>query len=611
MAHSDSNPVPTWCWRKSSDEFVLTDCNEVAATLLGGEEAASAGRTAREVFREVPQVLKDMAVCAAKRFSFKREVRLRLNGTENRSFIFTYVATSPDVVVLHAEEAAPPHAPAARDWHEASATLRTIYEAAPLSILGLDLEGRITKWNPAAENMFGWKAEEAIGRVCPTVPPEGMDDYLTMIREVVAHGPRTGMVFARKNRNNERIQASISAAPVLDGEGAARGVVVIMEDVTVRLRAETELAARKAELRSLVDNTGDIVMRLDRDFRYLLVNRAFLELTSRTRAEVLGRTMAEAGLASERCAFWRENVNKVFETGVEHSFEFEVAVRNELRSYHAKVAPEFDRAAAAAAVQSVVVIIRDITDRNRAEFEAQMMREKLAHVARVSALGELATVLAHELNQPLAAILANTQAAQRMLEAGKLNAAELAEILGDIAEDDHRAGEIIRRMRGMLMKGESKFEPVDLNAVIREVSALTQPDAASKCIEVTLALAPELPPVRGDRIQLQQVVLNLMVNAMDAIVMVQDGRERRLVVRTSQVAADTVAAAVEDTGVGIAPDKLEEVFEPFFTSKVNGLGTGLFISRSLIESHGGRIVARQNAGPGATFEFTLPVAATA
>jgi two-component system sensor kinase FixL len=249
----------------------------------------------------------------------------------------------------------------------------------------------------------------------------------------------------------------------------------------------------------------------------------------------------------------------------------------------------------------------DITERKRTESELRRQREELAHVTRVSTLGELSASLAHELNQPLTAILSNAQAAQRFLAAGPARVDELGEILDDIVQDDSRASEVIQRMRALVKKEQLPFAPLDLAGVIRDVAALVRSDAILHGVRILLELNPSLPPVRGDKVQLQQVVLNLLLNAFDAM-RDSPASERVVVVRAQLEGVLTVRVSARDSGTGLAGDKLDKIFQPFYTTKRDGLGMGLSISRSIVDAHGGRLWAENNPDRGATFHFTVPVA---
>jgi len=237
--------------------------------------------------------------------------------------------------------------------------------------------------------------------------------------------------------------------------------------------------------------------------------------------------------------------------------------------------------------------------------EAGRLRQELTHIGRVSAMGELSASLAHELNQPLSAILNNAEVAQRFLEAAVPDIAAMREILKDIVADDQRAAGVIRRLRALLRKGELEHVALDLNGVVDEVAQLVRNDVVIRNVPMSLDLATGLPRVRGDRVQLQQVVLNLVLNGLEAMREV-NGRDPALVIRTSAAGA-TVTVAIEDSGTGIDMHDVERIFQPLYTTKTEGLGMGLAIARTIIDAHGGQLRASNNVAGGATIAFTLPV----
>ena len=244
--------------------------------------------------------------------------------------------------------------------------------------------------------------------------------------------------------------------------------------------------------------------------------------------------------------------------------------------------------------------------RQRAEDELRARREELAHAQRVATLGELSASLAHEITQPLTAIAANAQAARRMLATPAADD-ELKETLGDIARDAERAGSIVRRVRAMVRKQPGEHQPVDINATITGVTAILRRDILQARISLQLRLDESLPRVLGDPVQLQQVVLNLLVNACQAMADVVDA-PRVLRVETAEPTPGSVEITVADTGTGVAGPELERMFEPFVSSKADGLGMGLSINRSIVEAHGGCIVATRNRDRGLTLRVTLPTA---
>jgi len=241
----------------------------------------------------------------------------------------------------------------------------------------------------------------------------------------------------------------------------------------------------------------------------------------------------------------------------------------------------------------------------KAERESGRLRQELAHIGRVSALGELTASLAHELSQPLTAILNNAEVAQQHLEADVIDVASLRDIVSDIVADDKRAAGIIRRLRTMLRKGELELVALNVNDVVREVAHLVRNDTVLRDIPVHLELAANLPLVLGDRAQLQQVVLNMVQNGLEATS--ASNGAHGLVIRTSAAGGKDVVVAVEDSGTGIAMDDVDRLFQPLYTTKADGLGMGLAIARTIVGAHNGQLRAANNAAGGATFEFTLPV----
>ena len=250
-------------------------------------------------------------------------------------------------------------------------------------------------------------------------------------------------------------------------------------------------------------------------------------------------------------------------------------------------------------------IARDITARKKAEVEELQHRTEMAHLSRVTMLGELSGSLAHELNQPLTAILSNAQAAQRFLAHDDVDLNEVRDILSDIVKQDKRAGEVIHRLRLLLKKSTVEHQPLDLNEVVSEVLKLARNDLLNQRVTGQMELAPELPTIIGDRVQLEQVVLNLVMNGCDAIA-TGPAANRKLIIRTGLNNGDGVCVSVADQGVGLAPDNLEKVFEPFFSTKPHGMGLGLSVCRTIITAHGGKLWAANNAVRGATFYFTIP-----
>jgi len=250
-------------------------------------------------------------------------------------------------------------------------------------------------------------------------------------------------------------------------------------------------------------------------------------------------------------------------------------------------------------------ILTDVTARKEAELEVQQQRQLLTHLTRVATLGELSGALAHELNQPLTSILSNAQAGLRLLAQEQVDLDEIRAILRDIADEDRRAGDVIRRLRALLRRGETPRQPLDVNEVTSEVLRLARSELISHGVTAAVQLTPGLPKVRADRIAVQQVLLNLIVNACDAM-RLEEPPQRRLRVATAVDGEGAVRIAIVDRGAGLPADRVERLFEPFFTTKEHGLGLGLVICRSIVAAHGGNLGAAPNPDRGATFWFTLP-----
>jgi NO-binding membrane sensor protein with MHYT domain len=280
--------------------------------------------------------------------------------------------------------------------------------------------------------------------------------------------------------------------------------------------------------------------------------------------------------------------------------------------HEAQVNASLDQTNLALAVAGITFIIlacasvASLFERKRVEEALRQAQSDLAHVTRVTTLGELTASIAHEVNQPLAAVVTNAEACLRWLDRGTPNLDEARRALERIIEDGNRAGEVIRHLRALSSKTETEKAPLDINDVVNEVIALVQHQLLSHRVSLRTELAPALPMVLADRVQLQQVIINLVINGIEAMQPVTD-RPRELVIRSHLVEAQQVLVVVKDCGVGISAENADQLFNAFFTTKSSGMGMGLSICRSIIEAHGGRLSGSGDVGPGATFQFALPV----
>ncbi len=369
-----------------------------------------------------------------------------------------------------------------------------------------------------------------------------------------------------------------------------------LSDLDERKQTEEALSQSRARYEALLNALPDLMFLLTRE-------GVFLEFHARDRGDLvtsperfLGKNIRDVfppALAGGLAACFAE----AMETGGPCTLEYSLPIRDGLRQYEARVVRcDSDK---------VLSVVRDITERKRAEDEAHELRDELAHVGRVGVLGALAGSLAHEINQPLTAVMANAQAALRLVAGPRPDLAELREMLADIVTDNRRAGDVLHRLRTFIRKGTPAHATVDVNGTIEEVVRLLKGDLLARGVWLEVHLDPEVPTVVADRVQLQQVVVNLLVNAFDAVGEREVGG-RRVILRTD-LHDERVVVAVADQGTGVSDEQLRRLFEPFFTTKSEGLGLGLAICRAIVSAHGGVLGAERNADRGMTFSFSLPV----
>ena len=359
-----------------------------------------------------------------------------------------------------------------------------------------------------------------------------------------------------------------------------------------------ELAGSRASLTALIDNTTDAIWSIDRD-RNITVMNAIARALFRHRyggdLDAAARARVEPQLINEFHAYYHRALAGEH-VQIERSYDGPDGTRQYLTSVH----PIIENGT----ITGATVFSKDITERIRAEELARAHQAELAHVLRVSTVGEMAAGLAHEINQPLGAVANYAQGSVRRLRDGSIGPAELLPICEAIAQEALRAGEIIRRLRELLRKEPLAPEAADLNRLVRDSAQLVEGEVRDLDIALQLELDPHLPQVSCNGVQIEQVVLNLLLNAVDAVQGPANGI-RRVSVSTHAAGPDTVEVAVRDNGPGL-PDA--DVFTPFYSTKSSGLGMGLSISRSIVEAHGGHLTGVSNPDGGSTFRFILPVA---
>jgi two-component system sensor kinase FixL len=484
-----------------------------------------------------------------------------------------------------------------------------VLRAAVDAIVVIDERGSIEAFNAAAERLFGYRAEEVLGRPVNLLVPE-------RYRSAQAHetdpGSDVGTGLARIigiGREVEGLRRDGSVFPIELSVGEARSgsrhqFVGIIRDLSQHRAAQAALFERERLIEAAFDNAPLATLSISADGRVLRANRAAAEAFGCAPEELPGEQILDLVVPEDRAGL-AEMLRSVAAGepqglgGPEWHYQRRGGDLVVGRSHASAVL------GTAGEPQMIVLQFEDRTERRRIGQELARVRDELAHVARLGTVGELATGIAHEINQPLTAISSYAQACRFMLERGEASPERLSETLQKISDSARRAGEVIQHLRGFLRKRESERTRVTAEDLVRGVAQLVGVDARFHDIGLELALGAETSPVVVDRVQLQQVLLNLLLNALDAMEGVDGGR---ITVQVAQASALEVLISVRDQGVGIPSEIGERVFESYFSTKAAGMGFGLAHSRSIAEAHGGRLWFTANDGGGTTFYLSLPTA---
>src|SRR6478735_3782104 len=409
-----------------------------------------------------------------------------------------------------------------------------------------------------------------------------------------------GTICVRDNKRNEYSEAYLKLLLHFRD--------MLQADLKSLIRLHGEIEEREAKIRRLVDANIIGVFVWDFDGSILEANDEFLRMVNYDRQDLVSGRIRWADLTPPD---WRDRNNARIEQQ-KSSGRFEPFEKEYTRKDGSRVPVLIGGATFEEGGNQGVAFVLDLTGRKRVEAEAreseQRYREtqlELAHANRVATTGQLTASITHEVNQPITAVVTHASAAQRWLSAEPPNFREVDDALSLIVKEGNRAGDVVGRIRALIKKAPTRKDVVEINDAILEVIALTRTEAATNSVSVRTQLAEGLPPVQGDRVQLQQVPLNLIVNAIQSMSGVEDGN-RELHISTVSIEPEGVRVEVRDTGPGLSPESLSRLFEPFYTTKPDGMGLGLSICRSIIEAHGGRLWATGCEPQGALFQFTVP-----
>ena len=496
---------------------------------------------------------------------------------------------------------------AEQELRRSEARKAAIMDSALDCIVTMDHEGRITEFNPAAERTFGYRRDAVVGRQLADViiPPalrerhrQGFARYLASGQSRVI-GKRIEMTAVRADGSEFPVELAITRIP-LDGPPSFTGY---LGDITERKRAEEELRRSEAFLAEAqrLSRIGSFSWRAAADehvwseqmYRIFEIDRDV-----RVTLEVIGTR-----IHPEDWSTFKEQVAR------SRRGDVDLEIRLQMPDRTVKYVHAVSHCRRVSGQLEVVGAVQDVTQRRLAEEALAKVRSELASVARATSFGALTASIAHEVNQPLAGIITNASTCLRMLGAEPPDVDGARETARRTIRDGNRASDVITRLRALFSRKEITLESLDLNDATREVIALSLSELHRHRVVLQSDLADDLPIISGDRIQLQQVILNLLRNASDAMVDVH-GRPRLALIRTAREDGNRVRLSVRDAGIGVTPQSMDSLFDAFYSTKSGGMGIGLFVSRSIIERHQGRLWAESNDGPGATFSFSIPFQTT-
>lgn len=473
-----------------------------------------------------------------------------------------------------------------------------------VALIVLDTEGRITRWNAGAERIKGWREEEVLGHhfsifYRPEDIAAGKPEHeLATVREAGRYEEQG----IRVRKDGSTFVAHVTMTLLKDEAGEVRGFAMVSRDITEHVAAEEALKASEAHLRSILQTVPDAMIVIDEQALIQSFSATAVRLFGYEPDEVMGRNinlLMPAPYREQHDGY----MHRYLTTGERRIIgigRVVVGLRKDGSTFPMELAVGEMRSGG---VRYFTGFIRDLTERQQTETRLQELQSELVHMSRFTALGEMASTLAHEINQPLTAIANYLKGCRRILE--RIDGEQvpmLREAVNQAADQALRAGQVIRHLREFVARGESERHIENLPKLIEEASALALVGAKERGVRVNFRLDAHAYLVLADRIQIQQVLLNLIRNAIEAM---ETSERRELIVATQAVDDGLVEVSVSDTGTGIAPEIASQLFQPFVTTKKHGMGVGLSICRTIVESHGGKIWVESEPGRGTAFRFTL------
>jgi two-component system sensor kinase FixL len=484
---------------------------------------------------------------------------------------------------------------------------KAIVATAADGIVTLDAHGRIESFNRAAEKMFGYSAGELIGKDISVLMPEPYrSEHAAYIERFATTGKGsvigTGREVLARRKGGSTFPIYLAASEIsVDGQRSFAGII---RDISDQKVAEESLKATEQRFRAVFDQRHQLVGILSIDGIVLEANQKSLDFAGIDRAAVLGREYWNAPWWTHSPDLQERMRSSVKAAAQGATVRFDVTcprADGQLATLDFSVRPITGKSGD---VAFLVAESHDITEHKQAEEEARHHRDRIAHVSRLSTLGEMAAGIAHEINQPLTAISLFAQAGRRLVEAGDFE--KMDEVCHKLNEHALRAADVVERMQSMARQKESVKEVVDCNELIGSAVRLAESEARIRDIRIEFEKGADLAPVSVDGVQIQQVALNLLRNGMEAMLAANCCGDKSIKIRTRYLEEDEVEVAVTDCGFGVPDDYVDKLFTPFSTTKKSGMGMGLSISQAIVRAHGGRIDFRNNDTRGATFWFTLP-----